>query len=179
MTPEFLTLLAASFVLGAAIAYLWWCHVRVTFLREDLFMIRDRLWDQARQHDMLEDPAYLRAREVLNATIGIAGLFSVRMFDMIRSSPQPEVQHSPPLPEGEKGEVIREAYEQMKQVIIDYVYFRTFTGQCRVFKEFFKFYLRLSFIPAVRGASQMASWLESRGPVTLNEFEKPSHHQTA
>jgi hypothetical protein len=76
MWPEiqlvfFVTLL--SFVL----TYAWWVRFRVWMLREDLFAIRDGLWDAMREQGTLDDPEHRRVRDEINNLIRIAPLFSV------------------------------------------------------------------------------------------------------
>lgn len=65
-------LILASALLSFAAFYLIWMKVRVVVLREQLFKIRDRLWDDAYRLDQLDDPAYLTARERLHVLIQYA-----------------------------------------------------------------------------------------------------------
>lgn len=76
MNP-FLQLILASFLLGTVVAYLWWVRVRVWILRQDLFEVRDGLWDQMRASGELGDPAHREFRDQLNALIRLAPTLSV------------------------------------------------------------------------------------------------------
>lgn len=63
-------LLAAGLIgLSYTITYAWWCRFRIWVLRQDLFEIRDRLWDDARKGGFLGHPAHREARDAINAMI--------------------------------------------------------------------------------------------------------------
>jgi len=76
MPPE-IQLVLFSTLLSLAIAYAWWVRFRVWMLREDLFSIRDQLWDTMLEEGTLDDPEHRRVRDEINALIRIAPLFSV------------------------------------------------------------------------------------------------------
>lgn len=77
LIDELLKITMGSMLIGIALAYAWWSSIRITFFRQDLFEIRDRLWDQARELDALSEPRYVRMREVLNACISAASFLSL------------------------------------------------------------------------------------------------------
>lgn len=64
-------------LLSWVLAYAWWVKVRVLRLRDDLFAIRDRLFDAAQSEAGFDDPAYCYARNSINCTIRLAGTLSV------------------------------------------------------------------------------------------------------
>lgn len=68
---------AGLVLLSCAITYAWWVKVRVLRLRDDLFSIRDRLFDAAESAQAFDDPAYRYARNSINSTIRLAGTLSV------------------------------------------------------------------------------------------------------
>lgn len=59
-------LIGAAFI-SAAITYAWWTKVRVILLRQQLYDIRDRLFDQALDANGVEESAHHHARKHLNA----------------------------------------------------------------------------------------------------------------
>lgn len=84
-----ITLAVASFAFSAFVTYALWAWVRVLFIRQELFTVRDGLWDRARELGGFEDPAYRQAREHLNAAIKVVPSFSVRLLNyMTKNGPQ-------------------------------------------------------------------------------------------
>lgn len=135
MALELLLLFAGSAIVSLAIAYAWWSHVRVTFLREELFAIRDRLWDNARELDALQDRAYQQARNHLNAGIGIAGLYSIRTLRKWERSP---IAQQIPLDRCQSSntplqEAIDAAYKESGARVVRYVVFYSASGFVALF----------------------------------------------
>ena len=76
--------------------YLGWRELRVVLLRQDMFAIRDELWDTAHRLEAFDDPAYLEAREILHAVIRRAHRIDLVTFAItLRTA---EVKHAPTLP---------------------------------------------------------------------------------
>ena len=63
--------------LSAALAYGWWSRVRVIWLRQDIFDLRDELYRVALAECAFEDPAYRVAREHLNAVANVADSITI------------------------------------------------------------------------------------------------------
>lgn len=61
-----------TFLISVAVVYTAWSHVRLIFFRQDLFQVRDRLWDKARELNAFSDPAYVEARQKINDCIAAA-----------------------------------------------------------------------------------------------------------
>lgn len=55
--------------LTLAAFYMYWTRLRVIVLRQQLFAIRNDLWDKARELDALDDPAHKEEREKFNKMI--------------------------------------------------------------------------------------------------------------
>ena len=70
-----------SLIIGAAIAYAMWVDFRVSRFREDLFTIRDEMWDRMRERGDLDHEDHVRARAVINSTIRFAPRLT--MFSMV------------------------------------------------------------------------------------------------
>lgn len=62
--------------LSILISYAWWVKVRTWMLRQELFEIRDWLWDCMRRGDKLNDPGYQQVRHSINAMIRLAPLLT-------------------------------------------------------------------------------------------------------
>ncbi len=76
MTPE-LQLIFGTTMLAAGLSYAWWVGFRVWMLRQDLFSIRDELWDAMKARDSLDEPAHRAMRASLKAFVRVAPLLSV------------------------------------------------------------------------------------------------------
>lgn len=72
-----LKVIALTTLLGAVTTYALWIRVRVLLLRQDLFAIRDALFDRIVKLGKLDDPAYRHARDEINGVIRIAAGLSV------------------------------------------------------------------------------------------------------
>ena len=66
-------------IISVASAYAWWTRIRVLKLRQDLFDIRDHLFDAAVACGAVEHPAHAEARQHLNHLARSAELISVPM----------------------------------------------------------------------------------------------------
>jgi len=74
--------------LSQLLTYIWWVKLRVWVLKQDVFEVRDRLWDAARAGGFLDDPGYQGARIAMNAVVRLAPqlclpawLYAVRRAD--------------------------------------------------------------------------------------------------
>lgn len=77
MTFNNLMFIFWSLALSSGISYGFWVVLRVAKLRQDLFIIRDRLFDLAAGYNRLSDPAYLEFRASINGVIRGAGMLSI------------------------------------------------------------------------------------------------------
>src|SRR4051812_41746641 len=76
MNPH-IQLFLAILGLSAVFTYVWWMKFRVWRFREDLFLIRDTIWDRAREANELHLEAYREFREGINAVIRLAPMLSI------------------------------------------------------------------------------------------------------
>lgn len=126
MSPA-IQLIFATFVLSMTLSYAWWLRIRVWALRQDLFTIRDRLWDRMRAEGTLDHPAHRWYRNNLNSLIRFAPALSfttiVQMLD---------AGVVPAYPEGIDPDHLPEAVTQARQAaderIVKYLLFHTITG---------------------------------------------------
>jgi hypothetical protein len=75
MSPES-RFLIGCFGISVVITYLCWVRFRVWSLRQDLFEIRDNLWDRMESEGRLDDPAHRELRDAINSLIRIAHFLS-------------------------------------------------------------------------------------------------------
>lgn len=76
MNPGLRFVLACSGI-SLVVTYFWWVKVRVWMFRQDLFRIRDELWDSMVSEGMADDPDYRSFREAINAVIRLAPVLSI------------------------------------------------------------------------------------------------------
>jgi hypothetical protein len=94
-----MTVELAVLLLGVAISSFgaWFAClvvIRVLSFREDLFAIRDDLWDEMSRRNALDDPGHVRLRRTINAFIRIAATLSGPSVAFCANRPCVE---SPPL----------------------------------------------------------------------------------
>lgn len=123
MKPE-LTLILATAGLAVGVYYAWWIKIRVWLLREDLFVLRDSLWDYAMDHGLLKDERYRRAREGINALIRVAPALSLfTVFHILK-----EEKREPGVPAREEDATIDAAIEEAVNRVAHYLFYQTASG---------------------------------------------------
>lgn len=130
MRPEIQLVLFAT-LLSFTLTYAWWIRFRVWMLREDLFDIRDTLWDTMQAAGQLDDPEHRRVRDEINALIRVAPLISMGtvirgLFEAENWDPIEPCCVCPPVQQA-RGESLRR--------VSQYVLFQTILGLtiCAVF----------------------------------------------
>ncbi len=79
MEPIF-GVIIGSLICSFGITYFWWVKFRVWRLREDLFVIRDELWDRARAEGNLDHESHRQFRDVINSLIRITPVLTFFTF---------------------------------------------------------------------------------------------------
>ena len=79
MTPE-ARIIIFSTLLSVVLTYCWWVRFRVWIFRQDLFAVRDDLWDEMRVGGHLDDPDYRDFRRSVNSLIRFAPMLSIPTF---------------------------------------------------------------------------------------------------
>lgn len=159
MALSYVMLVLGMSMIGWATCYALWSHARVVFLRQNLFAIRDRLWDRALELDAFEDPAYQQARRHLNSMIGVAGTLSMQTLEIISKVDLPR---SPEIATRNSALqiAIDEARLEAADTVITYLLFRTASGIFFVIKQ-----ILLSSYSATREKMDLSrSWLMSSSP---------------
>lgn len=120
-----LILFCVGFIgLSCTISYAWWAKMRVWMLRQDLFLIRDTLFDKARQKDFFTHEHYKNTREAINSMIQFAPHMSIStLLELVKLelSPIATTKH-------ESLQDCNLALNQMANAIVDYVFCRTASG---------------------------------------------------
>jgi hypothetical protein len=80
-------LMLGSALIGAAVGYYWWLQFRVWIFQQDLFEIRDRLWDQMRVKGLLDHQDHRLMRDLLNTGIHSASELSFWVMLIYWASP--------------------------------------------------------------------------------------------
>lgn len=88
-----------SILLSATISYALWVRWRVWILRQDLFAIRDRLWDSMYAKRALADPDYMACRHDINGMIKVAPALS--LFSFLKFLDMGVHEHDPQVSQGE------------------------------------------------------------------------------
>ena len=120
-----LILFCVGFIgLSCTISYMWWAKIRVWMLRQDLFLIRDALFDKAREKDFFDHQHYKSTREAINGMIQFAPHMSITtLVELIKLDLSPVACE-----DNESLHDCHVALNQMSRTIIDYVFCRTASG---------------------------------------------------
>lgn len=92
--PAIISLFCGFFVLGAAVNYVIWSRVRQIFLRQELFAVRDSLWDLAREKGFMDDPRYRATRSMINSCIKGASFVNINNLALGRTVSKTELPHA-------------------------------------------------------------------------------------
>jgi hypothetical protein len=145
--------------------YIIWSRFRIFCIRQDLFEVRDALWDKARELGCFDDPAYMIAREKLNSLIRTAHTISLPIMLYVTTLPSEEDENPIVSTNQEMQKAIDRAIEQAAFCLTRYVvYYRPFSGLL---------WLRtvLVFLYSAKGivvlSESIARWFRGSGPGQL------------
>lgn len=143
-------LIGACLVCSALISYLWWLKFRVWIFRQDLFEIRDLMWDRAKAEGLLEHPDYQSVRDKINVVIRVAPLFQAASFYFIISQTwRRQTATLPTLP------LARETLESVAKRAMRFICYESFMGFVTLL--IIKTSLRREPWPDI----SLAAWIES------------------
>ena len=123
MSPE-IQVVVFSVLLSVAICYAWWVRFRVWMLRQDIFNIRDELWESMRLSGELDDPSHREMREALNALIRLAPLLSVLTILRVLT----DETYAAVLTTKDVGIAVRTARNRTVIRVTRYLFLETFSG---------------------------------------------------
>ena len=116
-----------TFFASSGFAYLWWVKVREMRLRQNIFAIRDDLFDAAVANGWLDDPGYRAFRAHLNSLLQFAHHLSVPALIHLSSVPLPDE----PFPKSANKRIqkaIDQATHDVTTRIVHFVRFETAIG---------------------------------------------------
>ncbi|MEX2187489.1 MAG: hypothetical protein WD875_11870 [Pirellulales bacterium] len=178
MALDLIFLSIGSFLVAISVAYSWWASSRAVFLREEIFGIRDRLWDVARAENAFDDEAYRHARHHLNSLIRTAGLYSVRAIETATRL-MPKEEHVPhPKSENEVLQrAIADAYLKSGRAVGRHVLLCHVTGWVKMGKLLLDAHRKsrrgaIHTIKSGRYSVREAKWLTSGGPEFLSDADR-------
>lgn len=175
---DLLLLALGSFLISTSTAYLWWARVRVVFLRQKLFEIRDKLWLLAYQSGGLEDQRYKEARDHLNGMIRMARMMSVPVIMKMHSMMQGTVPasgdcdkdalpiHSP------FHQSIQRSLERAEHEMTKFMLYHRATGLIFLGCSLFKGALQGKSSGPSRAKRKLTEWLRSPKPEDLSRLDK-------
>ncbi len=127
MDFEYTVLIAGLATTSLALAYANWVRVRVIRLRQDLFEIRDDLFDAAAALCAFDDPAYREYRAGINAMIRFASVLSVPMIVFANTSKE-RTDDFMRSEDAELQEAIDHARSRLESLLATYLIHSTLTG---------------------------------------------------
>jgi hypothetical protein len=112
----------------APIAYAWWVKIRVMRLRQDLYDVRDQLFDVAADRKGSEDPAYVAARDHLNSVAAISADLSIPLLIFLISQSDGEEFVRPISKDAELQAAIDKMYRWSADRLSSYILKETLSG---------------------------------------------------
>ena len=123
MSPA-IELILATTGLSLCLSYLWWVRWRVWIFRQDLFRIRDRLWDTARAEGLFSDSSYRECRRDVNAMIRLAPVLSLftflKLFAIVDADPADQKPIAP--------KAVREARQAVFMRVFQFIFLESLAG---------------------------------------------------
>lgn len=118
-----ITIVVGSFLLTGCAAYAAWCDIRVRLFRQQMFAIRNQMFDKAVASGTLDHPHYLEARQSMNRLIRFAPLISTGMMKRVFAAAG-EV----PARKGERLPFVDAATREFSTCVMNYVLLWTASG---------------------------------------------------
>src|SRR5581483_8111167 len=131
--PAIIELFAGCFIIGAVVNYYVWCRVRLVLLRQELFAVRDALWDQAAEKGFLGDARYRAIRHRINGCIRGAAFLNI---DTLTLSSGAEADELPCASSPAAQSACDEAVAQCGWIIVKYVMFHRASGWFYILRTF-------------------------------------------
>ncbi len=151
--------------------YVCWTKFRVFCLRQELFDVRNELWDSARALECFDDPVYMEARESLNSLIRSAHKISLPVLVHVMVN-YPQTERSPAKStNAEMQKSIDYAIAQSVACLTRYVfYYRPFSGWLWAL-TIRSLYKTMNSIAAIRDG--ISKWFRGGGPGQLEALACP------
>ncbi len=163
MSNDLVHLWCGLFLLTATVTYICWRRVRVIFIQEELFSVRDRLWDMANSLGLFDDPAYLQERNRLNTIIRVVNVLNMPVVLSSLASRNNDPKVSPLQSDNAKLQAeIEVARSRAGEIVVKYIVFYRPVGMITL--------LAFATIGAIRDS--VTKWLLNSGPENLYSDER-------
>jgi hypothetical protein len=129
MMFESLLLFLGVYIIAAVVTSIWWIKLRVIFLQEELFIIRNRLWDRTKELNAFDDEAYKHARSHLNRCIKAAKFVTLDAIEYVARNAADLEWSAPSTTNTLLAEAIDRAYLESAILIRNYLLLDTITGR--------------------------------------------------
>lgn len=122
-------LIVGMLLVSFGLSYAWWRTVRVYALKQDIFDIRDELFDFAAGNGWLSDVAYQQTREHLNDFAGTARLMSIPFLAFFAVQPRAaRGYHRPKSDDPLMDEKIKDTLDKSSHLLHHYLFRCTAIG---------------------------------------------------
>ncbi len=115
-------------LLSAGVSYAWWTKVRVLWLRQDIYDLRDELFMASARYSLTHDEAAKSARDHLNTLARIAPVISIPFVVTAIRTGVVEVRELPRSDDTRLDSLIKEAMNKADRRIARYLAKETLTG---------------------------------------------------
>lgn len=128
MTSEHIIFVLGCSLMSLGVSYAWWLKVRVIWLRQDIYDLRDELFMESVRLDRVDDAGARAAREHLNTLARISPIISIPLIanaiqlGVSRECPVPKSSHS------DLNTAITTAMEQADRRLARYLLKHTLSG---------------------------------------------------
>jgi len=155
-------------LISLSLSYAWWVKVRIICLKQDVFDIRDELFDTALELNALDDLAYQQARNHLNNVASTAGILSVP-FILVALSQDRVPQSREKSLNQDMQNAIDAAITRCAHRIWNYLQFETIMGWfgLTVFSA-----SKLTKLIEHKATQSIESWLYTSSPEEISEARK-------
>lgn len=116
------------FLLSVAVSYAWWMKIRVLWLRQDIFDMRDRLFMESASLGLSQDVAAKSARDHLNTLARIASVISIPFVITAITKGIAEVRQLPESPNARMNSIIKGTMKEADARIARYLLRATMLG---------------------------------------------------
>lgn len=115
-------------LLSVGVSYAWWTKVRVLWLRQDIYDIRDNLFMQSARLGRADDEAVKCARDHLNALARVAPVISIPLVITAINIGEAEVRALPKSENAKLNKFIKASMDNAGNRISRYLMRETLTG---------------------------------------------------
>lgn len=170
-------------LISGALTYAWWIRVRVVCLRQDIYDLRDELFDIALKLRALDDPGYKATRAHLNGLARSAEVISVPLAiyaSTLETEAAAHRGHSFRSADPALQSSIDDVHDRCARRLVRFLFWETLSGL--VGRIFFAMTRNLRLAAERMSITVMERWIESAYPeqlVRAKGRQKRSRNRTA